>query len=133
MKEHLERISPWDEDAQLQNFLGGLDLSLTRVIQLGGRDVGFITVTEDARELFLRQISILPRAQGKGVGEAVVRRLLDLGSRRGKPVGLLVYKKNRARRLYERLGFVVVEETSRDYRMRWSPPRSSGGRSSGTR
>lgn len=116
-----ERPASWNEDEELQRFLGGLDLTLTQVITVLGRDAGMLITTEDAGEIFLRQISLLPAFQNRGIGTEVVRDLLDRAGRSGRRVRLQVSPGNPARRLYERLGFVVYERAGEHLRMRWKP------------
>lgn len=76
-------------------------------------------------ELFLEKVYILPRVQGQGIGTHLVRRVLDEGLGAGLPVTLRVLKGNPARRLYERLGFVVVEQTTTHDVMRATPDRTT--------
>ncbi len=56
--------------------------------------------------LLLVDISLLPEARGSGLGTAILK---DLVAAETGPVQLHVERTNRARRLYERLGFEVVE------------------------
>jgi ribosomal protein S18 acetylase RimI-like enzyme len=129
MREHLEKPWGWNEDEQLQLFLGGLDLRLVQIIRWQRREIGFLTVSETPEEIFLRQISILRVHQGQGIGTAVVRLLLERGAREGTPVALLVFKNSRALRLYTRLGLCVVGETAEHWRMVWTPSAAQRGKS----
>ena len=62
----------------------------------------------------LGRIEILPEAQGRGIGTAVIRDLLG----RGRVVRLHVFTNNvRARRLYEKLGFSVDRHAEREGRI----------------
>jgi ribosomal protein S18 acetylase RimI-like enzyme len=56
---------------------------------------------------------VAPRARGRGVGEALVRAVLDEARRRGKSEVLLEVTSNNpaARALYERCGFVATGAT----------------------
>jgi ribosomal protein S18 acetylase RimI-like enzyme len=76
-----------------------------RVAVIGGAIVGFMAL-EGAE---LEQLYVAPRAQGRGVGTA----LLDL-AKRSRPEGfsLWVFARNaRARAFYERHGLVAIERT----------------------
>jgi ribosomal protein S18 acetylase RimI-like enzyme len=119
MREQAERHRAWDDDEQLQLFLAGLDLSVTKIITVSGRDVGLLITIEDEQEIFLRQISLLPAHQKRGTGTRVVRSLLQRAQATGRSVRLQVLKGNPAQRLYERLGFAVFEQTETHLRMRW--------------
>jgi ribosomal protein S18 acetylase RimI-like enzyme len=53
-------------------------------------------------------IGVKPGARGEGVGETLLRALIDEAARRDVGLCLSVRTENPARRLYERLGFRVV-------------------------
>ena len=65
---------------------------------------------------------IVPSAQGRGLGTALVRLVLDEAAGRGLPVRLSVLANNPARGLYERLGFQVTGGVHPRISMEWSPP-----------
>lgn len=71
----------------------------------GNRGYGF--VDEATPEL---SMSLLPSHRGRGVGTRLLRRLLAEAGGRFNAVSLSVSETNRARRLYEREGFVAVGE-----------------------
>ena len=62
-------------------------------------------------DVFLRAIEIHPDYQGQGIGTAIIHKIMAEGVLKMKPVFLPVLKVNPAKRLYERLGFSVVNET----------------------
>lgn len=80
------------------------------MIERGGEGIGRLYLYESARELRIIDIALLPPARGQGFGEAILRDIFDEAASRGKSVTIHVEKFNPARRLYERLGFVLVEE-----------------------
>ena len=55
-------------------------------------------------------ISLVPECRGEGVGGAILRDVLGHARALGKGVSIHVEKVNRARRLYERLGFETIED-----------------------
>ena len=63
--------------------------------------------------------------QNRGIGAAVVRRLCDRASRERKALILEVMKNNRARSLYERLGFDAVGSSKYKLNMRWQQSHQS--------
>ena len=78
-------------------------------------------VQREAGEWRLVQVQLLPDRQGRGIGGALMRDLLDQAARAGCPVHLGVLQGNPARRLYERLGFRIVAESEREAAMLWTP------------
>jgi GNAT superfamily N-acetyltransferase len=76
----------------------------SEIILLDGAPVGWICLADLASEVRVVDILIAPDRQGKGVGAAVFRSVLDAAV--GRPVRLAVNVTNpRALRFYERLGF----------------------------
>ncbi len=69
-------------------------------------------------------IAFLPEYRGRGLGEALLRDLLDEAAAAGKPVSIHVEKLNPAMRLYRRLGFVTEEDKGIYDLMRWTAPPS---------
>lgn len=119
MREYAEdAFGPWDEAWQRDHFRRHFDPAQVQVIQVSGEDVGMMVVQQRTEEIFLADLEILPAYQGKGVGTAVLRELLDQASAAGKPVALQVLKVNiGARNLYQRLGFGVTGENESHYIM----------------
>ncbi|HYG78904.1 MAG TPA: GNAT family N-acetyltransferase [Pyrinomonadaceae bacterium] len=93
------------------------------LILLGGRTAGRVWVGRDDAEIRLLDIALLPWARGQGVGTTVVRSLIEEARATGKRLRHMVFIMNEgARRLYERLGFVVFEEAGGSHlHMEWRP------------
>jgi acetyltransferase, GNAT family len=76
------------------------------VLALIRSSYGIDIVLEDetaAGELYIDTLSVLPTAQGRGIGSQLVRHLCEVST---QPLGLLVDVNNpEAERLYTRLGF----------------------------
>ncbi|HEX5502328.1 MAG TPA: GNAT family N-acetyltransferase [Thermomicrobiales bacterium] len=86
-----------------------------RIVCLAGRPIGRLLVAREPGEIRLVDIALLPECRGAGIGAGLIGGLLDEGARAGLPVRLHVARENRARRLYERLGFVVVSGDHEPY------------------
>jgi ribosomal protein S18 acetylase RimI-like enzyme len=80
------------------------------VIEVDGVGAGRLYVARWEDEIRIIDIAFLPEYRGRGIGTALLRELLEEGARAGKRVSIHVELHNPARRLYERLGFVQVEE-----------------------
>lgn len=93
------------------------------VVVLDGRTAGRIWVGRDAEKIHMLDLTLLPWAQGQGVGTALVRSLVEEARATGKRLRHMVFIMNEgARRLYERLGFVVFEEVGGSHlHMEWRP------------
>ena len=94
------------------------------VILQDGQPIGRLYVARWSDEIRIVDIALLPEHRGAGIGGAIVRGLLAEAAAAGKPVRIHVERLNPARRLYERLGFVPIEDKGVYYLMEWRP----GGR-----
>ena len=80
------------------------------IIQQHGADVGRLYLDCRDDDVRVVDISLVPPARGQGIGGAVLRDVLAMAADSGRIVGIHVEKVNPARRLYERLGFAMVED-----------------------
>lgn len=88
------------------------------------RPVGWMAVIADHHCLRLADIALLPAERNRGVGAILIGGVLDEASAKGVPVQLRVLRSNRARRLYERLGFTIVADNGLHLSMEWRPAAS---------
>lgn len=110
----------WPEITLREQFRSEIDLSWCHVIIVDGRRGGYLSVEDRGSLWYIDAIAIARRYQGKGIGTAVLREVLaDAGNR---PVRLNVLHVNRARALYERLGFRIVGRDARRQVMEWRAP-----------
>jgi ribosomal protein S18 acetylase RimI-like enzyme len=81
-----------------------------QAILLDDEPVGRLYLAHWEREIRIVDIALLPEHCGAGIGTALLRRVLDEAAAAGKAVTIHVEGHNPALRLYERLGFSVVED-----------------------
>ncbi len=115
----MELLEYWDESGQRRMIEEALADSGTSIVVLSGSDIGSLQINETPEEIYLGQLYVTPSMQNRGIGTAVVRRLCDRASRERKALALEVMKNNRARSLYERLGFDTVGSSKYKLNMRW--------------
>lgn len=84
-----------------------------------GEDVGRLYVERWPSQHRIIDIAFLPEHRGKGLGEPLLRDLMDEAAACGKDVSIHVEKLNPAMRLYRRLGFVTEEDKGVYDLMRW--------------
>lgn len=120
---HLAQVLDWTEDEQRMERLAGLRRgSFEAILDWSDGRVGLIEVTDDGADLTIRHLEIAPSAQGRGIGTEVINTVISRAARSGKGVFLRVLRVNpRARALYERLGFALVEERPESTEMRLVP------------
>jgi GNAT superfamily N-acetyltransferase len=78
--------------------------------------VGFAAYMQKEPDVFkLDKIYVLPSQQGKGTGKFVIDYIINIGKQQGvKTLLLQVNRHNKAKSFYEKVGFVVTEETDFD-------------------
>lgn len=109
----------WDEDEQIAYFDARFDPARRRIVQVAGADVGVLEVDDRAGEIYVATIALLPAWQGRGIGSAVIRSLLERAAATGRAVTLRVLRRNpRAIELYECLGFVRTAQSDTHVYMR---------------
>ncbi|MDX2032618.1 MAG: GNAT family N-acetyltransferase [Blastocatellia bacterium] len=97
-----------------------------RILLLDGQPVGQYLVDRTPEAIHLVDVALLPHARNAGIGGDLLRRLRGEAARMELPLRLAVARENRARRLYERQGFVITGETGTHFMMEWrsAPHRS---------
>ena len=113
----VRQFGEWDEAFQRSHFDRKWGESTYRKIMVGGEMAGVLVVENHEDHVFLSEIQIDPGQQGRGLGRRVVSDLIEKAEKAGLPVRLRVLLQNRAKRLYERLGFVVTDRTETHYLM----------------
>lgn len=96
------------------------------IVRLGLRDVGRIWVDRQPEEIRLLDIALLPEDRNKGIGSALLERLIAEARDTATPLRHSVHKTNEAAlRFYERLGFTIVDDVETHNLMEWSGGRES--------
>jgi len=93
------------------------------VILIDGEPAGRLLVARWTQEIRIVDITLLPAFRGRGAGGELLGELMDEATEMGRRLSIHVERDNRARSLYERLGFVPVGETGIHLRMEWDPAR----------
>jgi len=129
----LAQVTWWDDeqklafcraqyDAQKEEYDARFPEAEYDVIELEGRTVGRVWVGRAAEEIRLLDIALLPGAQRRGLGAAIVGALIEEARASGKRLRHMVFMLNTdARRFYERLGFRVFEDFGGYLHMEWTP------------
>jgi ribosomal protein S18 acetylase RimI-like enzyme len=91
------------------------------VVTSGADAVGRLYVARLPDEIRVIDLTLLPDYRGTGIGSKLLAEIIAESEAAGLPVTLHVEQGNRARRLYERLGFVTVSADD-VYEMMERPP-----------
>lgn len=117
----VEQVWGWDDADQRLRFRDFLGPRMRKVI-VDNEVVGMLDVDRSDDGLFIGTIELAPEIQGRGLGTAIMRSLLQEADEARTPVRLQVLKVNTsARRWYEALGFGITGETDTHHGMARMP------------
>ena len=111
---------PWDDATQRRFHQRWFSPERLRIVVVDNEPVGVLDAAiEDRGVLYLSRIELLTRFQGRGLGSRLIRDLLVQARQDGATgAELHVLKANRAKQLYERLGFRTIADEDPKVRMR---------------
>jgi ribosomal protein S18 acetylase RimI-like enzyme len=96
--------------------------ALFQIILRDNAPIGRIYLHYGPSQIRLMDIALLPEYRRSGIGSSILENLLREAAQLGKPVTLHVERFNPALRLYERLGFRMIEDLGINLYMEWRPP-----------
>lgn len=115
-------------DAQTAHYTANYPGALLQIIEKDGVALGRLYVAHWEREIRIMDIALLLEDRGAGIGTRLLHDLQEEARSAGKSLTIHVERFNPALRLYQRLGFKMVEEGEVYLLMKWSaspPPLSS--------
>ncbi|MET7938399.1 GNAT family N-acetyltransferase [Streptomyces sp. NPDC005322] len=124
MRGDLERVGRYDEHRVRQRLRDSFSAQYTSIVMADSELVGCVTVRPTEGGQWLEHFYLAPHHQGRGLGSAVLRTVLERTDAQNMTVRLNVLQGSAARRLYERHGFVVETQDPIDVFMA-RPPRPS--------
>jgi ribosomal protein S18 acetylase RimI-like enzyme len=89
------------------------------LILLNEKPAGRLYVARSLEEIRILDIALLAEHRNKGIGTRVIKDLMAESRKTVKPVRIYVENFNPALRLFERMGFLQVEEKGFHYLMQW--------------
>lgn len=118
METYVDQTWGWDENFQKEYFHKHFDEKEVQIIEKDGAAIGAIETQDKDDKIFLLNLKIDPKFQDNGIGTELIRKMVNSSEKENKPVELQVLKVNPAQKLYERLGFEVIDETETHIVMR---------------
>lgn len=126
MRESLERVGRFDPERARERLRASFFPEHTRHIVVGGERVGFVALRPEPEQLVLDHLYLRLAWQGRGIGAAVLARVLGEADALALAVRVGALRDSDSNRFYARHGFALVERTELDsYYVR---PARSGGR-----
>ncbi|MDP9951495.1 MULTISPECIES: N-acetyltransferase [Streptomyces] len=114
MRPDLQRLGRYDERRVRQRLRDAYAPEHTSVIEAAGSFAGCVARRPAEDGWWLEHFYLSPALQGRGIGSAVLREVLDRADAERLPVRLDVLQGSPARRLYERHGFTLEREDAVD-------------------
>ena len=116
LRPEFERLGIWNPPRHRARFVREFMADETRVVEGDQRLLGCIALHPDGDTTWLRQFYLAEEARGQGIGTALLTEAI--GSVTTGSITLDVLTGSRAVSLYERTGFVVVDQDDVDTVMR---------------
>lgn len=110
----------WDENQQDDYFEKAWTTNAHEILLGDGEPCGYVSVKRDPDSLTILEVVIDSQFQNQGIGSAYIASIQKEASNKGVPLMLEVLTHNRARALYERLGFLEYSQTDTHVQMRWN-------------
>jgi ribosomal protein S18 acetylase RimI-like enzyme len=103
-----QHYGPWLEPQRRESLANDMAETPYEIILDDGVMVGSVAVSHHDDHDFVEDIMMHPDHRDRGIGTQVMRELMQAADARQVPLRLSVLDGNRARVLYERLGFRVT-------------------------
>lgn len=119
-RRYIEEIWGWNEEEQKNRLKEDLKIHLQhkKIILLDDKPIGiYVTHFTEDGDLYINEISILKEYQNKGIATKIISKQIKENKNKEIRTILQVFKNNPAKKLYERLGFRVYNETETHYQM----------------
>ena len=123
-----EAFLKWQFEMQRQQYEARFPDAEYHMIEVDNQPAGRVWTGENKTEIRLLDIALLPEFQNRGIGNLILRELIERARRAGKPLRHMVFMLNSdAHRFYERLGFVMIEDLGAYRHMEWKKEAGAGG------
>jgi GNAT superfamily N-acetyltransferase len=93
-----------------------------KVILQDGEPVGRLYIFRDEANINIMDIAILPRFRKAGIGTALIKEIIDEAAQSQKTVQIYVENFNPSLRLFQGLGFSIIEQDGINLLLEWHPP-----------
>jgi ribosomal protein S18 acetylase RimI-like enzyme len=116
MADHLENAGLiYTEQDHRERVFDNFEDSL--IMQDAANSIGLLKLAQLQDRLHIRQLQIMPKYQRQGIGALVLKQIQHRALKLQVPVTLNVLHKNPALALYQRAGFVIVEQNDLEFLM----------------
>jgi len=125
---------PWSEEqraafvqmqftAQTQHYETNAPEARHDVILFNGMPVGRMYVDRSEKVIHVLDITVLPEHRHQGIGLSLIKDLMEEAASEGKAVTIHVETYNPSRQIFERLGFLPLEDDGMNILFEWRAAR----------
>ncbi|WP_277185049.1 GNAT family N-acetyltransferase [Caballeronia sp. BR00000012568055] len=114
MRESLERLGRFDAQRARERFLASFEPALCRFIEIDHVRAGFYLIRPYSDHWLLDHLYILPEHQARGIGSAVLRKIIADADSQRMPVRLGALRGSESNRFYQQHGFEQTDEAEWD-------------------
>jgi ribosomal protein S18 acetylase RimI-like enzyme len=115
LREYLEMLWGWNEKAQKDFHKKEFKKEHFQVIEQQNEPIGYLEIEPFIDHIFLANLMILQKFQGKGMGKIIMQ---DLIKNNPKIVLEVLQVNQRAIQFYQGLGFEIMEDLEVSFRMK---------------
>lgn len=112
IERNVYQIDPWSKEQFASEFVGVPETRFYIIAEKEGRTIGYggLFAPSPGVEADVQTVTVVVEMQGKGIGRALLERLIEEASRRACPAVLLEVRvgNESAIHLYESFGFVEI-------------------------
>lgn len=121
VRPYVEKIWGWDESYQEKDFDSDFSqIEQFKVIEINGKFIGFVQCYLEHSCYHVVEIHLLPEYRGRGMGSGILKALQKTCMAQGRKIQIGCFKENnRAKDLYQRLGFIQTGETDTHHILEW--------------
>ena len=117
-RHHIEEIWGWNDAWQWENFCKEWDQGHWRVLLDGEKVIGYLCWAIEPDHLYLKNISLLPEYQGRGLGDVAMDFIEAQAAEKELAIKLSGFRTNqRVMSFYQRRGFNLIETVETGFRM----------------
>jgi ribosomal protein S18 acetylase RimI-like enzyme len=136
-RQHEMNLLPWNEeqvtalldmqhDAQNRSYRHQFPGARVDIVEVDGVPAGRLVRDTSPTDVHIIDIALLPQYRGSGLGRSLIEEIIEGCRATGRQLSIHVALGNPARRLYERLGFVAMDQHGLHTLMAWSPSEPAG-------
>ena len=115
----MAQYGAWDDADQDRYFEDNWREAKFDILLSDDTPCGYAAVEYRADDVHVRELVIHPKWQGRGIGTAFLKQVMESAAQKGLPVRLGTQHRNRALKLYQRLGFREIGRTETHVLLEW--------------